>query len=373
MVGSIERIDHPNLVRVRLNRSTGWKSGALHIAATSDGDQKFVLALFTQLQGAEVMGTGLCVADVAEPIEIGTGQVYATPDPVKSAAFIENLSGSKGAEMVGFTVENSTIGSLRFEVAATANLAEGEVVFARIEGRDVYYQILDAETAEESFDQNPRGTHIVRAAQLGCYDSTRGFTKFPWLPVMNSPLFMAKGRDFPPPDKSNRDFIIGDVPATKIGVVANIDDLAEYHTAILGATGTGKTELALDIIREAVTRDIKVFCVDFTGEYRARLADLEPIFPAPSAADAADLETKLFDAETGEFGAKKEKKALGEALKKMHGGIEKQIDEFLSKKNNLAVFELADIANTRASLDLPNSIFRRLCLGRATIARLAKL
>lgn len=44
-----------------------------------------------------------------------------------------------------------------------------------------------------------------------------------------------------------REFEIGKVPSTNVGAVANIDALVEYHTAILGITGTGKTELALDM------------------------------------------------------------------------------------------------------------------------------
>ena len=116
------------------------------------------------MQGAEVIGTGLCVAAVADRLQLPTGHVCASHDEEKTAGFIENLSGTKAAELIGFTVENSTIGTLRFEVAASTGLAEGNVVFARIVGDEVFYQFLDAETAEESFDRNPRGTHIVRAA-----------------------------------------------------------------------------------------------------------------------------------------------------------------------------------------------------------------
>ena len=94
--------------------------------------------------------------------------------PERAAEFIENLSGTPGSELVGFTVENSNIGIPRFEVSAASPLAEGQVVFVRLNGRDVFYQILDAQTAEESFDQNPRGTHIVNAVQLGCYSPDEG-------------------------------------------------------------------------------------------------------------------------------------------------------------------------------------------------------
>jgi hypothetical protein len=352
-VGVIERIDYPNIVRVRLLQRASWKAGTLHIAAMSDGEQQFVICLFSQVQGAEVMGTGLCIAPVADPIDAISGHVYSRHDPEMAATFIENLSGAKGAELVGFTVEDSTIGNLRFEVAASCELGEGDVVFGKINGRDVFYQILDAETSEETFDQNPRGTHIVRAAQLGCYSPTNGFTKHPWLPTMNTPLFWAKSRKFPPSILAQGEFIIGQVPSTDIGVVARIPELVEYHTAILGVTGTGKTEMALDIIREAVARDFKAFCVDFTGEYRVRLADLNPIFPAPSEAAVKQLEDKLFAAETGKYGAGDEKKALSEAVKTMRIGTIAQIESFLtSDTERLAIFELAEIANSKATLRL---------------------
>lgn len=170
---------------------------------------------------------------------------------------------------------------------------------------------------------------------------------------MNSPLFWAKSREFPPSHLSKDEFVIGNVPSTNIGVVAKVPELVEYHTAILGVTGTGKTELALDIVREAISRGVKVSCVDFTGEYRERLADLSPTFPAPSEHATNDLAAKLFDAETGAYGAGAEKKKFDEALRTMRTGTAKQIDDFLtSEEDNLAVFELAEIANTKATLRL---------------------
>ena len=58
-------------------------------------------------------------------------------------------------------------------------------------------------------------------------------------------------------------------------------------------TGTGKTELALDIVREAIKNDFKVFCVDFTGEYKARLADLSPIVPSPPSKSTTSTRSYL--------------------------------------------------------------------------------
>lgn len=67
---------------MKLVKKTSWKPGSLHIAALSDGDQQFILSLFAQVQGLEVMGTGLCVSGVAaqECIEAISGHVYSTRD-----------------------------------------------------------------------------------------------------------------------------------------------------------------------------------------------------------------------------------------------------------------------------------------------------
>jgi uncharacterized protein len=363
-IGSIERIDDPHIVRVKLARHSSWKPGMLHTAAMSNGDQHFVLALFSQVQGLEVMGTGLCVAALQDKISLSEGEVILSHSPEKAAQFIENLSGTPGSELVGFTVENSNIGILRFEVSAASQLGEGQVVFVRLNGTDVFYQILDAQTAEESFDQNPRGTHIVNAVQLGCYSPESGFTKYGWLSTMNTPVFWAKARVFPAAVLKPGEFVIGSVPSTNIGVTANIDDLVQFHTAVLGVTGTGKTELALDIVREAVKNDFKVFCVDFTGEYKARLKDLNPIFPAPTAAQIDDLDQKLFAVETGAYGAGAEKAALKGCLATIRGGVETQIKTFLEGAEKLAILELTEISNTKATLRITEQYLSTMAWAR---------
>lgn len=350
-VGMIERIDHPNIVRVKLNRTSSWRPGALHIAALPDGGQEYLLALFSQVQGSEVVGTGICVATVAEPISSSAGCVHESHDLERTREFIANLSGAPNAEMAGFTVERSSIGSIWFESSESLDLAEGEVVFTRIRGEQIFYQIVEAQTAEETFDQNPRGTHLVRAAQLGAYSPERGFVKYPWLPTMNMPVFRAGDMRFDQPVLSDRQFVIGQVPSTNIGVAVNIDDLITYHSAILGVTGTGKTELALTVIREAVAKGSKVFCVDFTGEYRHRLADLNPIFPALPQAAIDEFDTKLFAVDTGSYGAGAEKKDLDAFLKKVRAYVEKTADDFLKADDQpLAILELSELSSSRASV-----------------------
>jgi DNA helicase HerA-like ATPase len=352
-VGQITRVDHPDIVRVRLSSASSWRANKLFTASLPDGTERYVLSLFAQTQGEEVVGTGLCVATLNEPLGLPVGAVSESHDEEKTLEFLENLSGAQGAKLVGFVVENSTIGVVSFEVSSQVELREGEVVFARLSGKDVFYQIVAAETREENFDQNPRGTHVVQAAQLGIFTAEAGFSKYGWLPPMNTPLFSAGSRQFAQPVVGEREFAIGKVPSTNIEAIARIDELVEYHTAILGVTGTGKTELAMDVVRQAIARGTKVFCVDFTGDYRARLGDLSPAFISPSAEEARDLEAKLFAVETGTYGAPAEKKALQEGVDGLRAGAEAQIEEFLRSDNSfLGIFELAEIANTKATLRL---------------------
>lgn len=352
-VGSISRIDYPNIVRVRLSSTNSWTANRLFTVAMPDGTQHYVVSLFSQMQGSDVVGTGLSVATAQEPIRLQSGLVCSTHDEAKTAEFLENLSGTPGASLVGFVVEQSNIGTITFEVSAQSEIKEGDVVFARLAGTRVFYQIVSAETFEENFDQNPRGTHLVKATQVGVHDEAAGFLKYPWLPAMNTPLFSCRGIEFPATAASKREISLGKVPSAEIEVFANIDDLIEYHTAVLGVTGTGKTEVALEIVRGAVERDAKVFCVDFTGDYRARLANLEPIFPSPNPRKAKAIEALLATIDAYGFKAGDEKKRLSAVLKEVRNETGKEITEFLSREGGgLAIFELAEISNSKAGLRL---------------------
>ena len=230
-------------------------------------------------------------------------------------------------------------------------MAEGDVVFAKVEGQNVFYQILDAETNEETFDRNPRGTHIVRASQLGLYHQDSGFLRSTWLPEMNTPLFAAKAITLPPKVIGERAFAVGNVPGTSIPIVADIDEMIAYHTAVLGVTGTGKTELALDVISNALRTGAKVLCVDLTGEYKVRLGKHKPVEIGPAQEDVAALEKLIFDVDAGEFKASREKRVLREAIADLQTSAADQIQSFLEDRaSSLAIIELEEISNSRASL-----------------------
>lgn len=353
-VGSILRIDDPNIVRVTLTDSAiTWKNRKVHLMHLPNDKHAYVLPLFFQVQSGGIVGTGLFSLTLEKPpFETSIGSVYTCKNDGLATELINKLSGVNGDfDIIGLTVERSTIGNIRCQVIPGVKLEEGMVVFANIRGKTVYYQILDAATGEESFEENPFGMHVIAAAQLGSYDSKDGFQKFSWLPNMNQPLFLAPEGEKPEQTLEQNEFIIGKVPHTNFGVSVVLDDLIEYHSAVLGITGTGKTELVLDIVRNALDRGTKVFCVDFTGEYKPRLNTYKPELIGLSVDQVTKLEKALFAVETGTYGAKDERAALQKFLEEIKPEVKTQIENFImDDKKCLGIFELAEITNTKATL-----------------------
>lgn len=248
IVGQIQRIDSPNILRVTLSSPNSWSTDSVQLACLPDSRQVLVLPLFSQVRDEDLIGTGLCVEQECENFELENlqpGYVYCSSKVPERSVLLKKITGLDiDAELVGFVVENSTISTLRFEISTKKPLQEGNIVFCIQGDKTVYYQILDAQTTEESFESNPRGTHVVTAAQLGVLDPSKGFVKYSWLPHMNSPVFLPMEEVSAEKESDlDNEIELGNIPGSKITVRANFSNLLEYHTAILGVTGTGKTEM----------------------------------------------------------------------------------------------------------------------------------
>ena len=347
-IGTITRVDNPNIVRVALSSEAEWQPDSVVTACLPNGSQVNVLCLFSHIQETQLVGTGLACGSATEALPDGVpGQVYRRNDVANAEDILKDLSGTReGATLIGFVVEDSSISAIKFEVSPTASLEEGVLTFCRQGKQIVYYQIIDARTAEETFERNPRGKHIVTAAQLGYLDPQKGFVKYGWLPSMNTPVFIPRSPvtfdiASPKPDE----FSIGMLPDSKVSVRAGLFDLLEFHSAILGVTGTGKTELAFDLIRKALELEVKVFCVDFTNEYRQRLSDQSPESLGLDDKLANELDQKLFAVETGTYGAPKEKETLKKFVDEIREPVRKAVDNFLSKPGpGLGIFELRNLS-----------------------------
>lgn len=133
VIGKIQRIDDPQIIRVKLDSSGIWKSEHSHIACLADSSQVEVLPLFFQTQGDSLIGTGLfCCTDNKKIEEATPGFVYQTEKTRKCDEIISEFCGkNSSADLIGIVVEGSSISSIRFEVASNNQLQEGLLVFVR--------------------------------------------------------------------------------------------------------------------------------------------------------------------------------------------------------------------------------------------------
>ena len=351
--GEVIRFDSPNLIYVELREPGNWEADS-YVACLPGVGVRCILPLSLHMQGELLIGTALVTDTVPESsCKHLVGKVFhATSPAVARDQLIAALPGAAPNDrLVGQIVERSEIRSIIFEYLGGEALNEGRLVAVKIGEDRVFYQIMNGSTFEESFLQNPRGIQRVSASQLGVWQSEGGFRKIGWLPEMNAPVFLVAettGLDTP---LGEGDFSLGEVPFTDLSIAANIAEIIEYHAAVLGVTGTGKTEVALDVVRQAHADGAKILCVDLTGEYRKRLANLDPIELGLDRAEAEDLEAKLFDVETGTYGAPQEKKVLKKFIDGLRGRARKSVADFLNDdKPKIAVFELSEVTNTKATL-----------------------
>jgi len=356
-VGHVMRTDWPNIVRVTIQPTTIWTSKSIKIFQQADEKQSLVLPLFYEPQGADLVGTGLVVKEHKDRlVGLVDGFMYDVNQSasIADAEISEALGGGSTSKLVGFIVEKSTIAEIKFEIWDPKVCWEGLLVWCEIGGKRVYYQITSGSTEEEVFQSNRHGFQLGSATQLGRLDEKLGFLKHNWVPRMNSPVFAENesfGKDIN--ISQENDFVYGTLPGTELNVAGPFLKNMDHHTAILGVTGSGKTELAFDLIRHAVDKGLKVLSIDLTARYEARLSDLTPKNLSLSAEHVSELNKKLFDVETGTFGAPAEKKALEGFAKKIREDVQKTIQEFLTTvddKNRVGIITLEEISNTKATL-----------------------
>jgi hypothetical protein len=356
-IGKLVRMDAPNLLRVSLDSTADWSPARGKVYQQADGKQVLVMPLFSQVQDEGLLGTGLCVDSIAEQITgLSNGQVYEFGDKYRfsDSDISQRLSGDATSKLVGFVVEDSSISAIKFETVDSLSCREGMVVWCRIGEENIFYQITNGATREESLQTDRHGFQVAIDAQLGRLDRAKGFSKYEWLPAMNTAVF-ATSEQFGAGLEVGKegDFFYGLVPRTGIRVVGPLMDFIDSHTAILGVTGSGKTELAFDIIRVATEKGIKVVCIDLTSQYAGRLAGLHPVNLSITGKLSEELGQKLMDVETGQYGAGAEKKALKSFADKLRADVGKSIQGFLTDKNEqtrLSLIQLEEISNTQATL-----------------------
>ncbi|QNE37310.1 ATP-binding protein [Leifsonia shinshuensis] len=351
LVGHLDRVDSPNLARVALAAAGSWpiESESVVLAHLPDGSSRWCVPLFRENRSDGVWAT-FAISDSLST-KAGRAGTLVIPHDVAGPSrsdLIQKLTGGLAHEVAGVVRESSTLTHLRVEILPDQLVGSGQVLVVPVADELVYFQVTGMETSEEPFGGLHYGSQIATAVQIGVLRGER-FHRFDYLPPMNALAYFAA---VPPAETEVEGlFPLGDVPGTGVTLYGNFIDQMESHTAILGATGTGKTEFAFDLIRYSVANGVKVICLDLTSQYAPRLADLAPIELSIPGAKATELGEKLFAAETGAYGAGAEKKILASFANGLRSDIRITLEKFYQGDGGaLGLIELTEISNTKATL-----------------------
>lgn len=273
--------------------------------------------LLNQEQWVKVLWLGECKTYVKHLVD---DTVYVTSGEEKKDLLAElEIDG-----FAGVVVEGSEIGKIKFEYSKKEdNLQEGDLLELKIGNKTLFYQVVSGTTNKENLEaRNESGFIVGEAVQLGEWlGEELSFQKFGWVPQINTPIFMAKTSGLDVPEYKFPYFKLGNIPGTSLPSIINLDEAVSHHTALLGITGSGKSHLARQIVRE-LTNNTKVIIVDFTGEWSRELDDLNI-----------------------------ENMAVG-------GG---NIDEFLKDDSKpIGIITIPDMSNTEDILDQTQKLFERV-------------
>ena len=255
---------------------------------------------------------------------------------------IEELSNSlKIKDFVGVVIEKSSIGSIKFEYSKQIDdLQEGDLLELKVGNHRLFYQVISGTTELEKLEsKNETGFIEGEAIQLGEWQNDLlSFQKFGWVPSINTPIFKADTSNTEIQEFEYPEFQLGTIPNTNLPSIINLNEAVSHHLALLGVTGSGKTFLAREIIKSLKT-DTNVICIDFTGEYKTNLEELNPIDLIK--VEGLSTEKALNRRPAEELALKK----------KIQGQLDEYVKDFIEGDENLGLFELPALSNTSFILE----------------------
>ncbi len=274
-------------------------------------------------------------------------------------------------KFVGIVIENSDISQIKFEYSSKKILSNGDLLAIRVKNKkeeyvDVLYQITQARTNIKALEsRNEVGLIQATATQLGVWQTdTRNFENYGWVPTINTPVMLAD--NIKGPSKQAGEIQIGTIEDTDFNVLVKANDLVTHHAAILGTTGSGKSVFARKLIKELACSGDKIFCIDFTGEVKKFLKNIELIDTSSqiSVQGVGDRKIsgyiKWIVDENAKFANQRHSKYNDVVIaieKHIKSGLKTFIED---TSNNIGVFELPELSNTEETLEYTKDFFKSL-------------
>ena len=192
----------------------------------------------------------------------------------------EEADGQSGADseienVVGLVSEGTSVSTLTFEVFGHPEISTGSLFSASHKEGAVYFQLFEGTVRQEaSIERSNRNFVTANAEQIGKWDpSKKGFVTFGWVASENSPVVLVNEDKVPETSgQDGDDFAVGNIPSSRFPAIISLKDMVLYHSAVLGVTGSGKSFLTFELLEKCAEQDIKIVCVDPTGDYQRYLS-----------------------------------------------------------------------------------------------------
>lgn len=277
-----------------------------------------------------------------------------TPDLVYKIAIIPTTDYLD--RFIGLVTENSTIEKIKFVYNSKAAIAEGQLLELNIRNERVLYQVIEGTTKIELLEnKNQTGLIIAEAIQLGTWNNaTLRFEQYGWVPSINTPIYLATNISDVPLQPT--EYVIGSIPGTNYPVIINKEVAITHHTAILGVTGSGKSVFVRNLIGQIVNDTTKVIIIDLTGEYRAKIAAIQPIV-SDASGDNAFKAIEEIATEERKFANQRNYTTIKAAEKVIKTEFHTSIKTFLEGNTTEAIFELPDISNNSEIIEYTKWFF----------------
>ena len=274
---------------------------------------------------------------------------YKITDTEENQALTKKL---KIKAFVGVIIDGSGIGKIKFEYSKKQdNLQEGDLLELNVGKKKLFYQVVSGVTEKEKLEnKNVSGFIEGGAIQLGEWQEDKlSFQKFGWVPTINTPIFIADTGDLKIQDFNYPEYKLGVIPNTSLPSVIRLDEAVSHHMALLGVTGAGKSFLALEIIKQ-LKQDTKIICVDFTGEWKTDLNDLNTIDLIDSS-KLGEVEEQIAKKENEASGRYPDKTKILEYKKNINDKLAEYVKSFINSEHNISLFELPELSNTMFILE----------------------
>lgn len=274
LVGTIAAHQVPGLTLIRQKNETRHPMGALMLLGDDQGPTRLGVALNYVGRDDGILLRTLslplpsALTDDAEKKELKSGVAIH----MESTSKVKVETSLKRVDSIRGIVDIETnLQTLRFEVVNEEDISDGQLVDVKIGDQSVIYQIIDGATKEDAVQEKNKFGYVgAKARKIGIWDDKKDqFAPVPWLPKMNSPVYVCD-----PKKKEDNPEAVGYFPNTGYFAKIDISSAVTHNTAILGILGIGKSYLAMELCDRLVKENIKFICFDLTDQYKTDLPHL---------------------------------------------------------------------------------------------------